>query len=111
MNTKVIAEQFREDGYVLVANFFADELMNHLDSVIRNHFGDNPDFGHNDEFLEKSKTEVVPWFPHREGVHDFDVIENDHRLQALSEAVLGPDWYTQYCMVMFSKKGTVKVRT
>ena len=106
MNTKMIAEQFREEGYVLVANFFADELMNHLDSVICNHFGDNPDFGHNDEFLEKSKTEVVPWFPQREGVHDFDVIENDHRLQVLSEAILGSEWYTQYCMVMFSKQGT-----
>lgn len=106
MNTTKIAEQFAEDGYVVIEDFFADELMTHLDNVIRNHYGDDPDFLHDDAFLEKAKTDVIPWFPQREGVHDFDAIENDQRLQALSEAILGLDWYTQYCMVMYSKQGT-----
>ena len=106
MNTIEIAKQFAEDGYIVIEDFFADELMGHLDNVIREYYGENPVFWHNDEFLLKAKTEVVPWFPQREGVHDFDVIENDQRLQELSEAILGADWYTQYCMVMFSKQGT-----
>jgi len=106
MNTVEIAKRFAEDGYVVIEDFFTDELMAHLDNVIRDYYGENPDFWHNDEFLEKAKTEVVPWFPQREGVHDFDVIESDQRLQAISEAILGADWYTQYCMVMFSKQGT-----
>jgi len=106
MNIIEIANRFAEDGYIVIEDFFADELMGHLDNVIREYYGENPDFWHNDEFLLKAKTEVVPWFPQREGVHDFDVIENDQRLQELSEAILGADWYTQYCMVMFSKQGT-----
>jgi hypothetical protein len=80
--------------------------MDALDGVIRGYFGDNPDFWHNDEFLDKAQTEVVPWFPQREGVHDFDAIEQHEQLRQLSEAILGPGWNAQYCMVMFSKKGT-----
>ena len=106
MDISAIAGQFDEDGYVVVEDFFNNELMAHLDNVIRQYYGDNPDFWHNDEFLEKAKTEVVPWFPQREGVSDFDEIEKDERLQTLSEKILGPDWQIQYCMVMFSKQGT-----
>ena len=106
MEFSAIADRFDEDGYVVVEDFFANDLMAQLDNVIRRYYGDNPDFWHNDEFLEKAKTEVVPWFPQREGVIDFDVIEKDDRLQALSEEILGPDWQIQYCMVMFSKQGT-----
>ncbi len=106
MDIAALKETFSHDGYVVVEEFFADELMTHLDSVIRDYYGDSPDFWHNDEFLEKSYTEVVPWFPQREGIHDFDVIEQDERLRALSEAVLGLGWLAQYCMVMFSKQGT-----
>jgi hypothetical protein len=39
-------------------------------------------------------------------VDDFDPIEYDDRLAALTEAILGPGWQAQYCMVMFSKQGT-----
>jgi len=106
MGIKELAGRFEEEGYVVIENFFTVDLMTHLDSVIRQYYGDNPDFWHNDEFLEKAQTEVVPWFPQREGVHDFDVIENDSRLQALSQAILGTGWKSQYCMVMFSKQGT-----
>ena len=106
MNIKQLKTTFERDGYVVVENFFDDALMDRLDGVIRGYYGDNPDFWHDDEFLEKAKTEVVPWFPQRERVCDFDVIEQDERLQALSQAILGEGWNAQYCMVMFSKQGT-----
>lgn len=106
MNIAAIARQFEKDGYVVIENFFADDLIANLDNVIRQYYGDEPNFWHSDEFLEKAKTEVMPWFPQREGVRDFDVIENDARLQALTRAILGPEWQIQYCMVMFSKQET-----
>jgi len=101
-----LARQFDRDGYIVVEDFFDEALMQHLDGVIRSYYGDNPDFWHNDEFLEKSYTEVVPWFPQREGNDDFDSIEQNERLQQLTAAVLGEGWGFQYCMVMFSKQGT-----
>ena len=106
MDIKALKAAFDTDGYVVIENFFDDIVMDHLDGLIRTYYGENPDFWHNDEFLSKAKTEVVPWFPQREGVKDFDVIENDDRLKALSKAILGPGWQAQYCMVMFSKQGT-----
>ena len=106
MNIADLAKQFDEEGYIVVEDFFDDGLMEHLDCVIRAYYGDNPDFWHNEEFLEKSHTEVVPWFPQREGNHDFDSIEQDERLQQLTNEVIGADWNSQYCMVMFSKQGT-----
>ena len=72
MNIAEYRKKFDRDGYVVIENFFDDELMDHLDGIIRDYYGNNPDFWHNDEFLEKAKTEVVPWFPQREGVQDFD---------------------------------------
>ena len=106
MNINELRKDFDRDGYIVIENFFDDAIMDHLDGVIRGYYGENPEFWHNDEFLTKAKTEVVPWFPQREGMHDFDAIEQDERLTALSEAILGPGWNAQYCMVMFSKKGT-----
>lgn len=106
MNINELKTAFDRDGYIVVENFFDHALMDHLDGVIRGFYGDNPDFCHNDEFLEKAKTDVVPWFPQREGVTDFDSIEADEQLRSLSEAILGKDWKLQYCMVMFSKQGT-----
>ncbi|MCG8369019.1 MAG: phytanoyl-CoA dioxygenase, partial [Proteobacteria bacterium] len=67
MNAGELGKTFDRDGYVVVEDFFAPELMDRIDGVIRGYYGDNPDFWHNDEFLEKSYTEVVPWFPQREG--------------------------------------------
>lgn len=106
MNIAELKQQFDRDGYLVIENFFDEELMEHLDKIIRSYYGSNPDFWHNDEFLEKAKTEVVPWFPQQEGVNDFDAIEHDERLRDLSDAVLGAGWGSQYCMVMFSKQGT-----
>ena len=106
MNCAEHKKAFDRDGYLVLENFFDVELMDHLDRVIRDYYGRDPDFSHNDEFLEKAKTEVVPWFPQQAGVQDFDPIENDERLHALSDAILGSGWKSQYCMVMFSKQGT-----
>lgn len=106
MNTEEHEKKFDRDGYLLIEKFFDDQLMDRMDALVRDYYGSNPDFSHNDEFLEKSKTEVVPWFPQHEGVQDFDPIENDQRMQVLSDAILGPGWKSQYCMVMFSKQGT-----
>ena len=106
MDVAALSQQFNEEGYLVIENFFDDALMDHLDKLIRDYYGENPDFWHNDEFLSKAKTEVVPWFPQQEGVKDFDAVEQDERLRALTEAILGADWQIQYCMVMFSKQGT-----
>lgn len=103
---EMLASKFERDGYIVVEDFFETKLMNRLDDVIRSYYGDSPEFWHNDEFLEKSQTEVVPWFPQREGVNDFGAIDEDPRLQALTRAILGAGWSSQYCMVMFSKRGT-----
>ncbi len=106
MDIEQLKISFEDNGYVVIESLFDDSLMAHLDAVIRAYYGENPDFWHDDEFLSKSKTEVVPWFPQREGVDEFDVIEKDDRLRALSKAILGDGWTEQYCMVMFSKQGT-----
>ena len=101
-----IAEQFWQEGFVHLPGFFQADLMDSLNSLIEEHFGSDPTFSHTEEFVEKSATEVVPWFPQREGEHRFDVIETNPVFSGLTEAILGADWETQYCMVMFSKKGT-----
>ena len=99
-------DTFWEQGYLVIEDFFDAALMDHLDRVIMDHYGANPDFWHNDEFLTKSKTEVVPWFPQDEGVPDFDQIDAYAHFNEITEAVLGEGWQRLYCMVMFSKQGT-----
>lgn len=106
MNTSELLREFERDGYVIVEDFFDAGLMDGLDRIIRTHFGDDPDFFHNDEFLDKAQTDVIPWFPQNEGVKAFDAIDTDPRLEALSNAILGDNWASQYCMVMWSKQGT-----
>ena len=106
MNTAEMLKQFEREGFVVVEDFFDEALMDRLDLLIREHFGENPDFSHEDEFLDKAQTEVIPWFPQNEGVAEFDEIDSDERLGELSSAILGDGWASQYCTVMFSKKGT-----
>ena len=106
MDTAAAKAAFDAEGYIVLEDFFDDAIMDHLDELIRAYFGAEPEFRHNDEFIEKSQAEVVPWFPQQDDNPDFDTIENDERLQRLSEAILGPGWKSQYCMVMFSKRGT-----
>jgi hypothetical protein len=101
-----LQDLFERDGYLVVDDFFDAELMIQLDQLIRGHFGDSSDFLHSDEFLEKAKTDVIPWFPQKEGVEAFDEIEGDSRLKELSGSILGSGWTSQYCMVMFSRQGS-----
>ena len=106
MTNSDLARQFREDGVLVLEDFFADDLMDELDELIRGHYGVDPDFRHTDEFLSEAQTEVIPWFPQNDGASAFDEIDGDERLAALTAAVLGDGWRRDYCMVMFSKQGT-----
>ncbi len=106
MNHKELAEQFWTQGYVVIEDFFGAELMDYYNQIILDHFGLEPEFFHNDEFLEKAATEVIPWFPQQEGVRAFDMVESDPNLKELTQNILGDDWQSLYCMIMFSKQGT-----
>jgi|GEM_PF-159373 ectoine hydroxylase len=106
MNFQSMAAEFWQKGYLCCDNFFDDELMDRCQKHILDEFGDDPDFVHNEEFLERSNTDVIPWFPQRDGVDAFDIVEQDSRLQALTEAILGGGWASLYSMVMFSKQGS-----
>ncbi len=106
MNIEELAKKFWEEGYLAIENFFSDEIMDRFNAMILDHFGLKPEWEHTDEFLSKSATEVVPWFPLREGVTDFEELQNDDRLLALTSAILGEGWNQLYCMSMFSKQGT-----
>ena len=115
MNVKQLAQEFQEQGFLVLENFFAPEPMDEIDQIIRQYFGDNPDFRHEDEFLEKSQTEVIPWFPQNSDLPEysaslaepFDRLESDTRLKELTVALLGEEWERLYGMVMWSRGGTV----
>ena len=106
MNFKKLADGFWTKGYVILEGFFDVALMNTYDQLIVDHFGSQPEYLHSEEFLKKSATDVIPWFPQQEGLAMFDVVENDERLQQLTEAILGEGWRPQVCMTMFSKQGS-----
>ncbi|MEO1450062.1 MAG: phytanoyl-CoA dioxygenase family protein [Bacteroidota bacterium] len=106
MNYQALAREFWANGYLVVEDFFSSVIMDDLNERSLHHFGMQPDWEHSDEFIQKSATEVIPWFPKRAGDHSFDVIESDQRLASLTEAILGPGWDALYTMVMFSKHGT-----
>ena len=107
MDHEQLASQFWEAGYLAVDSFFESELLDELDRLIVDHFGDTPSFLHTGEFLSKSKTDVIPWFPQNDGVSAFDGIAELEALTELTRWILGADWKALYCMVMFSKQGTV----
>jgi hypothetical protein len=106
MNIQHYAQDFWERGYVVIENFFTDELMDLLNKEILAHYGRNPEFEHTDDFIQKSATEVIPWFPLQEGDTNFLPIEADEQLKKLTQNILGEGWEALYLMVMFSKKGT-----
>lgn len=101
-----IAKQFWDEGYVVLEDFFTDELMDLLHERILDHFEGRYDNILNDEFTIKSKCQIVPWFPQREGDHTFDAVEELDEFKRITEAVLLEGWQSQYCMVMFSGMGT-----
>jgi ectoine hydroxylase-related dioxygenase (phytanoyl-CoA dioxygenase family) len=103
MNMTQIRHDFWQQGYVELADFFDSDLMDELQNIIVQHYADFPEFAHSQEFLDKSATDVIPWFPQQEGVKLFDKIEQDQRLTQLSRCILGKEWKTLYCMAMFSQ--------
>lgn len=106
MDLNDVLKNFKRDGYAVIEDFFPRGLMDGLDKLIRGHFGENPGFLHDDDFLDQAQTEVIPWFPQNEGVRAFDAIDEESRFRELTSAVLGDGWTSQYSMVMFSKQGT-----
>lgn len=102
---KSFAKQFWQQGYLVLEDFFEDSLMQEMHKAILTHFGRDPAFSHNQEFISKSATEVIPWFPQREEHILFDQVENHTALCELSSEILGK-WQSQYSMVMFSKAAT-----
>ena len=103
---KALAKQFWKQGYLMLEGFFEHSLMDMLEAHIVAHYGMQPSYEHNDEFLSLAATEVVPWFPQQEGCNTFNMVENDQRLQSLTEAILGEGWQSLYCMTMFSQAGS-----
>lgn len=99
--------RFHQEGYLHLEKFFPEALMDGLHDKIMTHFGMNPEFSHTDEFLEKASVEVIPWFPLNDNVEAFETLGEDSRMNALTNAILGDEWKTLYCMVMYSKAGTV----
>lgn len=100
------AEKFWRDGYIILENFFDPGKMDQYNNEIVKHYGMMPEWEHTDEFIKKSATEVVPWFPAREGNMLFDTLENDPVLRNLTTSILGEGWTNLYSMAMFSKHGT-----
>ena len=98
-----LAEQFWQKGYLHLKHFYTKQQLTPLDTLIRDHYGLTPEYWHNEEFLETSATDVIPWFPVNDGITDFNIIEEDERLKKISQAILGDDWYSLYCMCMYSK--------
>ena len=101
-----LGELFWKKGYLVIDKFFDDDLMDYLNNSMINHFGHHPDWEHDQDFLKKTKTEVIPWFPFREGNTDFQSIEDNKGLNDLTDEILGTGWKQLYLMAMFSKKGT-----
>ena len=101
-----LVRKFRQDGYLVLEDYFDASLMDELDGLIRGHFGSDPEFWHTDEFLSEAQTEVIPWFPQNEGPSAFDKVDAHEDLRQLSDELLGDGWRSDYCMVMFSKQGT-----
>lgn len=104
-------EQFSELGFVYFPRFFDTDLMDRVDKACRTHFGNQPQYAHDIHFISKSKAEIVPWFPQRDGDDQdkelFDEIDAYEGFATLTEALIGPKWSNLYSMAMFSKQGTV----
>lgn len=106
MTTGEAADRFWRDGYVVLPGFFPLARVAGLNTLILGQFGADTAFWHTEEFLTRARTEVIPWFPQKEGVAAFSDLEDHAPLAELTDRVLGPGWNRLYCMVMYSKQGT-----
>lgn len=106
MELKEIKERFWREGYVVLENFFDDDLMDSYNEKIKEHYGVDPAWEHDEKFIAKSSAEVIPWFPYREGEGGFDGIDKDEKFNKITGTLLGEKWENLYCMMMFSKAGS-----
>lgn len=106
MSLETLAANFWRDGYLVLEDVFDCALMDEYQRLIIEHFGATPEFLHNQEFLEKAATDVIPWFPQQDGLDVFDRVEKNQYLGDLTSAILGEGWSGLYCMTMFSGRGT-----
>ena len=106
MNMNQLANSFHLNGYVYIENFFDRNLMDIYQNKILDHFVLDSSYKHDSDFIKKSDTDVIPWFPQNDGEKAFNIIEQDKRLKNLTEAILGPGWKSLYCMVMYSNKSS-----
>ena len=107
MDLEKIRKEFWENGYVIFENFFDADLMDEYNQKILDHFQSNPDSELNDEFESVSKVQVIPWFPYREDKPYFDEVDQDQKFNQITDLLLTNGWENLYCMMMFSKSGTI----
>ncbi len=107
LNNRTLAQDFWKYGYIHLPGFFDSDLMRLYNNKILSHFGMDPQYIHSDAFIEQSGTDVIPWFPQKDGETCFDAVNNHQDFVSLTQEILGDGWYEQYCMVMFSKKDTL----
>lgn len=106
MDYKKIHDRFWDQGYVILDNFFEDDLMDVYNQKIQKHFEVNRQWAHDQEFITKSSAEVIPWFPYKDGDGGFDGIDQHPAFNRITDAILADGWQNLYCMMMFSKAGT-----
>ena len=107
-NLAMIKEQFDEHGFILLKDFFDSELMDRVDATVRLHFSNVSQFEHSDEFISRSRAEIIPWFPQREqqSAALFDEVDAYPGFATVTEAVLGRGWSTLFSMAMHSRQGS-----
>jgi len=63
MNLNQLSKEFDKNGYIYIESFFSEDLMDAYQEKILNYFALNSEHKHNESFIEKSDTDVIPWFP------------------------------------------------
>ncbi len=107
MDYQKLGEEFWRDGFVVVDDFFGGQLMDACTAAILDHYGESPEYVHSGEYIKKSQTEVVCWYPLEEKVAPFERVHGDPRMAQLTAQVLGDGYQDLTCMVMFSSSGTI----
>ena len=107
MDYKKIKQEFWEKGYVIFEAFFPEDLMDQYQQINLDHFRLNKGWEHTNDYITKSQNEVIPWFPYQEGKPYFDDIDKDDTFNKITDAILDNKWENLYCMMMFSKAGSI----
>jgi len=101
-----IKKVFWDQGFLILENFFDSDLMDSYNNKIKKHYGSDPVWQHDAEFISKSSAEVIPWFPYQDGTGGFDLVNEDENFNEITKSILGKGWNNLYCMMMFSKAGS-----